>query len=147
MDTVQVSKKVVGETRTEQEAMIVERREIQGEIKGEVKKSSRKAAKAKSTKKKTTKKKVAKKASAKDDLKKVEGIGPKIEQLLNADKIYTFKQLAGTKTSVLKKILDKAGPRYQMHNPATWPKQSAMAAKGDWAKLQKWQDELKGGRK
>ncbi len=83
----------------------------------------------------------------KDDLTKVEGIGPKINGLLNDDGIYSFEQLADAKVSRLKKILADAGSRYQMHNPATWPKQSGMCAKGEWEKLKKWQDELDGGRK
>ncbi len=83
----------------------------------------------------------------KDNLKKVEGIGPKIEQLLFAEGIYTWKDLAGTEVKVIQMILDKAGPRYRMHNPETWPKQAQLAAEGKWQELEKWQDELKGGRK
>ncbi len=83
----------------------------------------------------------------KDDLKKVEGIGPKIEQLLYAEGIYTWNDLAQTKVEVIQMILDKAGPRYRMHNPGTWPEQARMAAEGKWDELEKWQDELKGGRK
>ena len=33
-----------------------------------------------------------------------------------------------------------------MHDPKTWPKQAEMAAAGEWDKLSKWQDELKGGK-
>ncbi len=83
----------------------------------------------------------------KDNLKKVEGIGPKIEQLLFDAQIYTWKALANTKVEVIQAILDKAGPRYKMHNPETWPEQAKMAAEGKWDELNKWQDELKGGRK
>ena len=79
-------------------------------------------------------------------LKKVEGIGPAIEKLLYADKITTFKKLSSTSATAIKKILDKGGPRFKMHDPKTWPKQAGMAAKGDWAKLKKWQDELDGGK-
>ena len=95
---------------------------------------------------------VAKKAKAtgkrrKDDLKKVEGIGPKIEQIFNKVGIYTWEELANAKVSFLQEQLDKAGPRYRIHKPATWPKQSGMAAKGQWDKLKKWQDQLNGGKK
>lgn len=81
-----------------------------------------------------------------DDLKIVEGIGPKIEELLNKEGILTFAQLATTAPERLKEILHAAGPRFQMHDPATWPEQSALARDGKWDELKKWQDELNKGR-
>lgn len=81
----------------------------------------------------------------KDDLKVIEGIGPKIEELFNNAGIYSFAQLATTEVSVLQKILDDGGPRFQIHNPGTWPRQAALARDGKMEELLKWQDELKGG--
>lgn len=81
-----------------------------------------------------------------DDLKIVEGIGPKIEGLLNNEGILTFAQLAATTTERIKEILDAAGPRFQMHDPTTWPQQSALARDGKWDELKTWQDELNKGR-
>ncbi|MBB3840699.1 putative flap endonuclease-1-like 5' DNA nuclease [Runella defluvii] len=81
-----------------------------------------------------------------DDLKIVEGIGPKIEGLLNNEGIVTFAQLAATAPERIKEILDAAGPRFQMHDPTTWPKQSAMARDGKWDELKAWQEELNKGR-
>ena len=102
------------------------------------------------TKKTTTKKAVAPKAStkvtAKDDLKKIEGVGPKIASLMNAAGIVTFADLGKAKQSTLKEILANAGKRFQMHDPKSWPKQAKMAASGKWDALKKLQDELKGGR-
>ena len=94
----------------------------------------------------------AKKASAKsstkgDDLKKIEGIGPKIAGLLNEDGIVTFEDLASAELSKLQAILEAAGSRYKMHDPTTWSEQSALARDGKWEELEKLQDELKGGRK
>lgn len=83
--------------------------------------------------------------SVKDDLTKVEGIGPKIKGLLNDDGIWSFLQLSKAEVSQIQKVLDAAGPRYRVHNPKTWPDQAKMAAEGKWAELTKWQDELKGG--
>lgn len=83
----------------------------------------------------------------KDDLKKIEGIGPKIEGLLNDDGIWTFGELASSAVSRIKKILDDAGPRYRIAVPDTWPEQSALARDGKWDELEKLQDSLKGGRK
>ncbi|UBM60540.1 hypothetical protein LAG90_07780 [Marinilongibacter aquaticus] len=82
----------------------------------------------------------------KDDLKVVEGIGPKIESLCHAAGIYTFSDLANTSTETLKDILVNAGSRYQMHDPTTWPKQAALARDSKWDELKSWQDELNKGR-
>lgn len=84
--------------------------------------------------------------SVKDDLTRVEGIGPKIKKLLNNDGIWSFKQLSMATVERIQKILDEAGPRYRMHNPKTWPEQAKLAAEGKWAELQKWQETLKGGK-
>ena len=84
--------------------------------------------------------------SVKDDLTKVEGIGPKIKGLFNDDGIWSFKQLSESTVDRLQKILDNAGPRYRIHNPKTWPKQAKLAAEGKWDELKKWQGELKGGK-
>ena len=82
----------------------------------------------------------------KDDLKIVEGIGPAIEKLLNADGIMTFEQLSQASYDRLKNILNNAGERFRIHDPATWPQQAELAHRGDKVALQKLQDELKGGR-
>ncbi len=131
MKTVEVSKKVVGERR--------------GKV-GTAKIVSRKAV---SSSKKSKSKKVGskKKSGKKDDLTKIEGIGPAIQKLINAEGVFTFKALSKKDKKWLNGVLDKGGSRFQMHDPSTWSKQAGMAAKGDWAKLQKWQDEMDGGRK
>lgn len=80
----------------------------------------------------------------KNDLKVVEGIGPKIEELFHAAGIKTWKQLAESSVSKLQKILD-AGENFTLHNPATWPKQASLAFKGKWETLKNWQEELNAG--
>ncbi|MBI5913785.1 MAG: 50S ribosomal protein L27 [Bacteroidetes bacterium] len=82
----------------------------------------------------------------KNDLKKIEGIGPKIESLLNEGGIFTFAALAASTPANIKAILEAAGPRYRVHDPATWPQQAALAAAGKMAELKQLQDELKGGK-
>jgi predicted flap endonuclease-1-like 5' DNA nuclease len=84
--------------------------------------------------------------SVADDLTKIEGIGPKIAELLKADGIETFEKLAKSGVETVKGILENAGKRYQIHNPTTWMAQAKLAAKGDWETLKKWQDELSGGK-
>ena len=86
-------------------------------------------------------------ASTKDDLKRIEGIGPKIEELLNAANILTFNDLAATKADKVKTILEGGGKRFQMHDPSSWGAQSQLAATGKWDDLKKMQDELNGGKK
>lgn len=90
--------------------------------------------------------KTGKAEQTKDDLKKIEGIGPKIEELLNNAGIHSFKQLSTTETNKIKDVLNEAGPRYQMHDPGSWPRQAQLAADGKWEQLEKLQDELDGGR-
>ena len=107
----------------------------------------KKAAPKKATAKTATKKKTAKKAAGKDDLKKIEGIGPKIAGLFADAGITTFEGLATAKKSQLKEILQAAGPRYKMHDPTTWTKQAKLAAAGKWDELDKLQQELKGGKR
>ena len=84
-------------------------------------------------------------AAIADDLRKIEGIGPKLSKVLNAAGIINFKQLADKSTSDLQDILDDAGPRYRIARPKSWPLQAALAATGDWDKLKNFQDEMKGG--
>lgn len=81
-----------------------------------------------------------------DDLKIVEGIGPKIEGLLNEAGINTWADLANAPTEKVQAVLDEAGPRYRMHDPATWAKQAKMANEGQWEELETYQDKLDGGR-
>ena len=83
--------------------------------------------------------------SVKDDLTKIEGIGPKIQGLLNNDGIWSYNQLSLASISRIKKILDDAGPSYTMHNPRTWSAQSRLAEENLWDELKVWQDHLKGG--
>ncbi|MCB0534442.1 MAG: hypothetical protein KDD14_19735 [Saprospiraceae bacterium] len=82
-----------------------------------------------------------------DDLKIVEGIGPKIEELLfNAD-ITTYGQLAATSVQQLQDILDAAGSRFAMHDPGTWSAQALLAANGEWDNLKAYQDFLNAGKR
>ncbi len=87
-------------------------------------------------------KKTAPKAKA-DDLKKVEGIGPKIAATLAEAGITTFAELANTEASKIAEIIaDVRGN----HVTDTWPAQAKLAAEGKWDELKKWQDELDGGK-
>ena len=102
-------------------------------------------AKASKAKKTTTKAKVVTEEVA-DDLIKIEGIGKKINELLAAENITTFKELSKLSAKKIKGILEAAGSKFSMHDPTSWPKQAKLAAVGKWDELDELQKELKAGK-
>jgi small subunit ribosomal protein S2 len=80
-----------------------------------------------------------------DDLTKVEGIGPKIAEIFQANGINSFADLAEKTEDDLNEILVAEGSTYATKNPASWPKQAKLAAEGKWDELKEWQDNVKGG--
>jgi len=84
--------------------------------------------------------------NGKDDFTVVEGIGPKINELIHNAGINTYAQFGKTKVEDIQKILTDAGPRYTLAKPGTWPAQADMAAANKWEALKAWQDELDGGK-
>ncbi len=84
--------------------------------------------------------------TAEDDLKKIEGIGPKIEATLKSYGIRTFADLAQKSPAELQALLDEAGYA-RISNPETWAEQAALAAEGKWEALAELQASLKGGRR
>lgn len=80
-----------------------------------------------------------------NDLTAVEGIGPKINELLNAAGIKTFAQLSTATVPQMRAILDKGGARYRIANPSTWAQQGALAAGNKWAELKALQEKLSAG--
>lgn len=87
-------------------------------------------------------------APALDDLKRIEGIGPKIASVLQAAGITTFAQLADADVAHLEQVLEEEDPRLRrLAKPASWPEQAALAAAGEWDALAALQGELKGGRR
>ena len=86
------------------------------------------------------------KSFKRDDLKIVEGIGPKIEGLLHDAGIKTWQDLYETPAERVKEILSAAGSRYSMHEPKTWAKQARMADENKMQELETYQDWLDGGK-
>ncbi len=89
------------------------------------------------------KKAAAPKKAKADDLKKIEGIGPKIAETLVAGGIATFADLAKAKPAKISEIIE--GVRGN-HIPDTWPQQAKLAADGKWDELKELQDKLDGGK-
>jgi predicted flap endonuclease-1-like 5' DNA nuclease len=84
---------------------------------------------------------------AADDLKLIEGIGPKIASVLQGAGIETFAHLAATDVDRLQAILREVDPRLlRLADPRTWPEQARLAAVGEWDALTELQGKLKGGR-
>jgi len=79
-----------------------------------------------------------------DDLTKIEGIGPKIAEILQNAGIKTFADLSASKVGDLRDIL--AEHKLSSHDPKTWSKQATLAKHGKWDELKALQDELNGGR-
>ena len=83
-----------------------------------------------------------------DDLRRIEGIGPKLSSVLQEAGIVTFAQLAAASPDQLEQILEAADPRLlRLAKPASWPEQAALAATGEWEALEALQGTLKGGRR
>ncbi len=80
-----------------------------------------------------------------DDFEVVEGIGPRIAQVLHAAGITTWAELAASTPEQLKAVLDAAGDRFRVHDPASWPRQAELAARGDWQALKQLGDDLTAG--
>ncbi len=79
-----------------------------------------------------------------DDLKIIEGIGPKINSILKNAGVNTFSQLSELQPEKIMEILTDAGIR--LADSTTWPEQARLAAHRKMGELQTYQDSLKGGR-
>ena len=81
-----------------------------------------------------------------NDLKLVEGIGPKIESLFHNFDIKTWQALSDVSVAKCQEVLDSGGDRFKVHDPASWPMQARMAYEGRWKDLARWQDEHNHGK-
>ncbi|RXG33210.1 50S ribosomal protein L21 [Leeuwenhoekiella marinoflava] len=108
-------------------------------------KGGKKAAPKAEKKEEAPKAKKAKASSKGDDLKKIEGAGPKAAEALVAAGIDTFAKVAKTSPEKLSEVLTEASSRLSHIVTDTWPKQAALAAEGKWDELKELQDNLDGG--
>ncbi len=82
-----------------------------------------------------------------DNLQVVEGIGPKMNEVLNNAGIHTWADLSTYTDEKLRAILNEAGgDRYRIVDPKTWSEQAGLAAAGNWDKLISVQKQLDGGK-
>ena len=80
-----------------------------------------------------------------DDLELIEGVGPKIAELLKAAGIDTFDALAKAPVEKVQQVLEAGGSKFNLAKPATWAEQAALAASGDWSAFDKLTEALVGG--
>ena len=139
---------------------LVDYNEIYGKGVGEAEtaaKRTRRAGKAKkatdsteAVAEKATHAKAAKEAKAEalatDDLTRIEGIGPKVAEVLAEAGIITFAQVAASKAEDLKEILEKSDGNFNAQDPTSWPEQAQLAADGKWDEFKELQDKLNAGR-
>ena len=81
-----------------------------------------------------------------DDLTHIEGIGPKIAEILASNRVTTYRELAITPNYKIKEWLTQAGSNYAMHDPTSWPEQAMLASKGEWDELDALKDRLIAGK-
>ncbi|MDH3674542.1 MAG: DUF4332 domain-containing protein, partial [Anaerolineae bacterium] len=62
--------------------------------------------------------------TTRDDLKQINGIGPKVAELLSSAGVKTFEQVATADVAQLRQVLDRAGSRYRIIDPTSWPAQA-----------------------
>jgi len=82
----------------------------------------------------------------KNDLKAIEGIGPKIAQLFTDNGLATWKAVSEASYDQMKQILESAGSRFKLANPGSWAQQAKLADEDKWDELQALQDKLDAGK-
>ncbi len=80
-----------------------------------------------------------------DDLKIIEGIGPKMEEALRNAGVKTFRKMSTMSPEAIKDILVKANTRYGIAQTDTWPEQAKLASSKDFEALKTLQDSLNRG--
>jgi len=74
-----------------------------------------------------------------DNLQIIEGIGPKMEQVLKENGIKNFNLLSKNNTENLKTILNRYGDKYKIIDPKDWAQQATLADNRKWDELMSFQ--------
>ena len=72
----------------------------------------------------------------------IEGVGPKMQEVLNENGLYSFSDLSSKSATDLRGILDKYGDKYRIIDPTTWPQQALLASNRSWQSLIDFQHAL-----
>ena len=82
-----------------------------------------------------------------DNLQVIEGIGPKMNEILVDHGVKTWSDLASKSPEELRAILDSVNAkRYRIIDPRSWPEQARLAEDGNWEGLINVQKNLDSGR-
>lgn len=82
-----------------------------------------------------------------EDLKFIQGLGAKIETLLNEQGVKTFNDLAKASQASVKGVLENAGPRFKNQDPKPLIEQAKLVKGEKWTELESLQAELMKGKK
>lgn len=83
-----------------------------------------------------------------DNFAILDGIGPRVSEVLRSAGINTFAKLAATDAEGIRGILVSENPNLlRLTDPSTWQEQAGLAAEGDWEALSSLQESLKEGRR
>lgn len=107
----------------------------------------RKPSVATGTTKTTRKPATAGRPSGSEDLKFIQGLGAKIETLLNQQGVKTFADLAKASQASVKGVLEKAGPRFKNQDPKPLIDQAKLVKAEKWSDLESLQADLMKGKK
>lgn len=80
-----------------------------------------------------------------NDLTVIEGIGPAIAHLCINRGFTTWWSMANADLSVLRSTLAEAGPKFQVHDPTSWPQQARLLANGEWDRFARLAQALRDG--
>ena len=126
---------------------LVDFNEVYGKGIGEAAEPAKKTRRSRSRKPAAAKAEGAAESTATaDDLKLIEGIGPKIAEVLNNNGVTSFAALASTSVDDIKQWLTDDEGSFNTADLTTWAQQAQLAADGKMDELKALQDELKGGR-
>lgn len=81
-----------------------------------------------------------------EDLKEIEGIGPKIEGILKEAGIKDWHDLAKTSLDELKSVLAAHNGRFRYNDPSTWAQQAKLLSEGKFEDLRLLRQKLVGGK-
>ena len=88
---------------------------------------------------------IATAVTAKDDLIKIEGIGPAANKILSDAGITSYAQLAAMNVEAIRGVFQKAWPHFNEPSINTWPEQAALARDKKWEEFTKLSKELNKG--
>ena len=84
-------------------------------------------------------------AAEPDDLTRIEGIGPKLQEILYGGGLRTYQALSQEDPQTLRTVIKEAGFSAPF-DPESWPEQATLAAAGKWDELDELQGRLVAGR-